>query len=68
MFNVLLLLVGIALILAAALAMPVLAAPASIQVAIGTYSAVEQGAAACTHRRVCRPGAGCAWRQVCKRW
>ena len=66
--NPLLLLVGIELMLAAALAMPVSAAPASIQAALGSYSAVEQAAAACTHRRVCRQGAGCAWRKVCKRW
>jgi hypothetical protein len=66
--NLLLLLVGIALMLAAALAMPVSAAPTSIQTAIGSTTAVEQAAAACTHRRVCRPGAGCAWRKVCKRW
>lgn len=66
--NLLLLVVGIGLMWAAALAMPVSATPASIQAAIGTYSAVEQAAAACTHRRVCRQGAGCAWREVCKRW
>jgi hypothetical protein len=42
-------------------------APSSIQIAVGTTSPVEQVAVACTHRRVCRPGAGCAWRKVCKR-
>jgi len=29
---------------------------------------VEQARMACTHRRVCHQGAGCAWRKVCKRW
>ena len=42
-------------------------APSSIQIAIGKTSPVEQAAVACTHRRVCRQGAGCAWRKVCKR-
>jgi hypothetical protein len=68
MLNPLLLLVATALMLAASLAMPVSAAPARIELAIGSHSAVEQAAATCTHRRVCRPGAGCAWRKVCKRW
>jgi hypothetical protein len=68
MLYPLLLLVGIALTWAAALAMPVSAAPTAIQAAVGSYSAVEQTAAACTHRRVCRQGAGCVWRKVCKRW
>jgi hypothetical protein len=68
MSNLLLLVVGIALMWAAALAVPVSAAPTSIKSAIGSYSAVEHAAAACTHRRVCRQGAGCAWRKVCKRW
>jgi hypothetical protein len=66
--NAVLLLVGIALMLGAALAMPVSAAPASIRVAIGSYSAVEHAAMACTHRRACHQDAGCAWRRVCKRW
>jgi hypothetical protein len=66
--NSLLLVAGIALMWAAALAIPTSAAPASIRAAIGSYSAVEQAAMACTHRRVCRQGAGCAWRKVCKRW
>jgi hypothetical protein len=44
-------------------------APASIiQAAVGETSRVEQARVACTHRRVCRQGAGCAWRKVCKRW
>lgn len=43
-------------------------APASIQIAIGETSLVEQARMTCTHRRVCRQGAGCAWRKVCKRW
>jgi hypothetical protein len=43
-------------------------APASVQVAVGEATLVEQARTSCTHRRVCRPGAGCAWRKVCKRW
>ena len=31
-------------------------------------SAIEQVQMKCAHRRVCRPGRGCAWRKVCKRW
>ena len=42
--------------------------PASIQIAVGKTSLLEQAGMACTHRRVCRQGAGCAWRKVCKRW
>jgi hypothetical protein len=42
--------------------------PASIQAAVGKSTLVQQAAAACTHRRVCRQGAGCAWRKVCKRF
>jgi len=42
--------------------------PASSQSAVGKTSLVEQAGMACTHRRVCRQGAGCAWRKVCKRW
>jgi hypothetical protein len=42
--------------------------PASIPIAVGTTSLVEPTGMACTHRRVCRQGAGCAWRKVCKRW
>ena len=41
---------------------------ASIQTAVGDTSLVEQSRMACTHRRVCHQGAGCAWRKVCKRW
>jgi hypothetical protein len=40
----------------------------SIRAVIGHTSAVEQIAVKCAHRRVCRPGQGCAWRKVCKRW
>jgi len=40
--------------------------PASIEVA--KTSLIEQAGMACTHRRVCRQGAGCAWRKICKRW
>jgi hypothetical protein len=44
-------------------------APARIQIAAGEEAGlVEQARMACTHRRVCRQGAGCAWRKVCKRW
>jgi hypothetical protein len=43
-------------------------APASIEIAIGKMTLVEQARMSCTHRRVCRQGAGCAWRKVCKRW
>jgi len=68
MTSPLLLLIGIALLLAAALAMPVSAAPAGIQARIAGHGAIEPAAAACTHRRVCRQGEGCAWRKVCKRW
>ena len=42
--------------------------PASMQVAVDAASLVEQAGMACTHRRVCRQGAGCAWRKICKRW
>jgi hypothetical protein len=42
--------------------------PASIQVAANKATLVEQARMACTHRRVCRQGAGCAWRKICKRW
>jgi hypothetical protein len=43
-------------------------APASIQLAVDKPTLIEQARMACKHRRVCRPGAGCAWRKVCKRW
>ncbi|MBO0765072.1 MAG: hypothetical protein J2P50_10855 [Hyphomicrobiaceae bacterium] len=43
-------------------------ATAGMQVAVDNATLVEQTRMACTHRRVCRPGAGCAWRKVCKRW
>ena len=42
-------------------------APASIEITIGKTNLVEQARMACTHRRVCRQGAGCAWRKACKR-
>jgi hypothetical protein len=62
-----------ALLVAATLLTPMAQAiasmvPASIQIAVGKTSLVEQAGMACTHRRVCRQGAGCAWRKVCKRW
>jgi hypothetical protein len=43
-------------------------APASVQSAVDEASLLQQARLACTHRRVCRQGAGCAWRKVCKRW
>jgi hypothetical protein len=69
MRKLLLPLVGAALVAAAALTTPhadaiVSRAPVSAQ---GTPAA-EQVALKCAHRRVCRPGQGCAWRKVCKRW
>jgi hypothetical protein len=65
--------VGICLLSAVALFAPLRAeatasvAPGRIQAAVGKSHAVEPAALACTHRRVCRQGAGCAWRKVCKR-
>jgi hypothetical protein len=61
-----------ALLLAAALLTPRVQAtvsmtPTGIQVA-ADKGLFEQARVACTHRRVCRQGAGCAWRKVCKRW
>jgi hypothetical protein len=66
-------LVGATLVSAAALAMPhadatAPRAPASIRATAGNMAAAEQVALKCAHRRVCRPGQGCAWRKVCKRW
>jgi hypothetical protein len=43
-------------------------ARASIKAGVGNTSDVAQIALKCAHRRVCRPGQGCAWRKVCKRW
>jgi len=54
------------LVLRAEATMPM--APESIEIAIGKANPVEQARMSCTHRRVCRQGAGCAWRKVCKRW
>jgi hypothetical protein len=73
MVKLLLPLAGLTLMSAAALVMPsaqatVSLAPASIRATVDDTSAVEQTAAKCTHRRVCRQGQGCAWRKVCKRW
>jgi hypothetical protein len=42
--------------------------PAGIQIEVAKMSLSEQAGMACTHRRVCRQGAGCAWRKICKRW
>jgi hypothetical protein len=72
--NILLLIAGtVAFLSAAAMLTPRAQAtmsmtPASIQVAADEATVVEQARMACTHRRVCRQGAGCAWRKVCKRW
>jgi hypothetical protein len=43
-------------------------APATMQIAVGKRTLAEETRMACTHRRVCRQGRGCAWRKVCKRW
>jgi hypothetical protein len=71
--KLLLLAAGVAALLATATMLPPLAQatasmvpPASIEVA--KTSLIEQAGMACTHRRVCRQGAGCAWRKICKRW
>jgi hypothetical protein len=73
MRNPLVLIVGTAFLLAAAMLSPRVGAatplmPAGIQAAVGKTGAVERAGMTCTHRRVCRQGAGCAWRKVCKRW
>ena len=73
MVKLLLPLAGLTLMSVAALVMPraqaaVPLAPASIRATVGDTSAAEQTAVKCAHRRVCRPGQGCAWRKVCKRW
>jgi hypothetical protein len=65
----LLLIAGItALISAVATLAPQAQATAGLQVAADKPTLVEQARMSCTHRRVCRQGAGCAWRKVCKRW
>ena len=68
-----LLLLIAALLMAAAMHAPrteatSLIVPAGIRIADGETALVAQVGIACTHRRVCRQGAGCAWRKVCKRW
>jgi hypothetical protein len=73
MRNPLVLIVGTAFLLAAAMLSPRVGAatpvmPAGIQAAVGKTGAAERAGMTCTHRRVCRQGAGCAWRKVCKRW
>jgi hypothetical protein len=70
--RIVLLIIGLAMI-AAALAAARTEASVSLalqglRTAVGTTSAIEEAATTCTHRRVCRPGQGCAWRKVCKRW
>jgi hypothetical protein len=61
--------VGAVLLSAAALTMPqgtASSAPACAQAS--AVKVAERGGLKCAHRRVCRPGQGCAWRKVCKRW
>jgi hypothetical protein len=72
------LLAAVALLSTAALLVPgVQATPVAPNVApqgdrvgaaAGPTATVEQAAFKCAHRRVCRPGRGCAWRKVCKQW
>ena len=63
----------IGLVMASAAVLPVPRAEANVSPTApglpGAMSAVEpaQAATACERRRICRPGAGCAWRTVCKR-
>jgi hypothetical protein len=67
---------ALALVSASALVMPlapranatVSLAPASTRATVDATSTVELTGLKCAHRRVCRPGRGCAWRKVCKRW
>jgi hypothetical protein len=67
--KLLLLIVGIIGLLSAAVMLaPRAQAIASLQVAADKPTLVEPARTSCTHRRVCRQGAGCAWRKVCKRW
>jgi hypothetical protein len=69
-----LVLAGLAVMSVAAFVVPRVEAtastlPASLRAAIDDdMSVVEPAALKCAHRRVCRPGQGCAWRKVCKRW
>lgn len=62
-------LMGVAMASAAVLLVPRAEATglAGLRAMPGATSAVEQAAQTCVRRRVCRPGAGCAWRTVCKR-
>jgi hypothetical protein len=73
MRKLLLPLVGAALVSTAALAMSHAAAtatssPTTVRSTIGSMAAADRVGLKCAHRRVCRPGQGCAWRKVCKRW
>jgi hypothetical protein len=70
MRKLLLTLAGVALVWAVALATPRADAttPASARNTAGSMVAAERAALKCLHRRVCRPGQGCAWRKMCKRW
>jgi hypothetical protein len=71
--RIVLLIIGLAMMAAVALAATRTQAsvsPASqgLRAAVGNTSAIEVAAMKCANRRVCRPGRGCAWRKVCKRW
>jgi hypothetical protein len=70
MHKLLLPLAGAALVSAVALTMPHANATTSVgaRTTVGNVVAAEQVALKCLHRRVCRPGQGCAWRKLCKRW
>jgi hypothetical protein len=63
----------IGLVMASAAVLPLPRAEANVSPPApglsGAMSALEpaRAATACERRRVCRPGAGCAWRTVCKR-
>jgi hypothetical protein len=70
--KILLPVIGLALVAAAALAgrteASVSITPQSLRAMLGDTGIAEQAAVKCANRRVCRPGQGCAWRKVCKRW
>jgi hypothetical protein len=71
--KILLPIVGLAMVTAATLAASRTDASVSItaeslRAALGGTSIAEPAAVKCANRRVCRPGQGCAWRKVCKRW
>jgi hypothetical protein len=70
MRTLLLTFAGAAVVSAVALAMPHAdaATPAGAPTTAGNTVAAELVALKCLQRRVCRPGQGCAWRKMCKRW